>query len=50
VNRAAIFDMDGILINSEPLWWPAVVEALRTVDVPPDADASLRRDIFMLRC
>ena len=33
MRRAAIFDMDGVLINSEPLWWRAGVEALRTVDV-----------------
>jgi mannitol-1-/sugar-/sorbitol-6-/2-deoxyglucose-6-phosphatase len=36
MNRAAIFDMDGVLINSEPLWWRAGVEALRTVDVRLD--------------
>jgi HAD superfamily hydrolase (TIGR01509 family) len=33
MNRAAIFDMDGVLINSEPLWWRAGVAALRTVGV-----------------
>jgi HAD superfamily hydrolase (TIGR01509 family) len=36
MSRAAIFDMDGVLINSEPLWWRAGVEALRTVDVHLD--------------
>jgi HAD superfamily hydrolase (TIGR01509 family) len=36
MNRAAIFDMDGVLINSEPLWWRAGVEALRTVNVRLD--------------
>lgn len=33
MSRAAIFDMDGVLINSELLWWRAGVEALRTVGV-----------------
>jgi mannitol-1-/sugar-/sorbitol-6-/2-deoxyglucose-6-phosphatase len=33
MSRAAIFDMDGVLINSEPLWWRAGVEVLRGVDV-----------------
>ena len=33
MSRAAIFDMDGVLIDSEPLWWRAGVEALRTVGV-----------------
>jgi HAD superfamily hydrolase (TIGR01509 family) len=33
MNRAAIFDMDGLLIDSEPLWWRAGVEALHTVGV-----------------
>jgi HAD superfamily hydrolase (TIGR01509 family) len=33
MSRAAIFDMDGVLINSEPLWWRAGVETLRTVGV-----------------
>lgn len=32
-SRAAIFDMDGVLIDSEPLWWRAGVETLRTVDI-----------------
>jgi beta-phosphoglucomutase-like phosphatase (HAD superfamily) len=33
MSRAAIFDMDGLLIDSEPLWWRAGVEALQTVGV-----------------
>ena len=33
MSRAVIFDLDGVLINSEPLWWRAGVEALRTVGV-----------------
>jgi HAD superfamily hydrolase (TIGR01509 family) len=33
MSRAAIFDMDGVLIDSEPLWWRAGVEVLRTVGV-----------------
>jgi HAD superfamily hydrolase (TIGR01509 family) len=33
VNRAVIFDLDGVLLDSEPLWWRAGVAALRTVGV-----------------
>jgi len=33
MTRAAIFDMDGLLLDSEPLWWRAGVEVLRTVGV-----------------
>ena len=32
--RAVLFDMDGVLIDSEPLWRIAEVEALATAGVP----------------
>jgi mannitol-1-/sugar-/sorbitol-6-/2-deoxyglucose-6-phosphatase len=35
-----IFDMDGLLIDSEPLWRIAEVEALSAVGVPIDDDAA----------
>jgi HAD superfamily hydrolase (TIGR01509 family) len=33
MNQSVIFDMDGLLVDSEPLWWQAGVEVLRTVGV-----------------
>ena len=33
MNRAVIFDMDGVLLDSERLWWCAGVEALGTVGI-----------------
>lgn len=35
----AIFDMDGLLIDSEPLWHEAAVEAMRDLGVTIDAAA-----------
>jgi mannitol-1-/sugar-/sorbitol-6-/2-deoxyglucose-6-phosphatase len=36
MKTAVIFDMDGLLVNTEPLWWKAGVETLRTVGVDLD--------------
>jgi HAD superfamily hydrolase (TIGR01509 family) len=44
MNRAAIFDMDGLLVDSEPLWWRAGVEALASVGIHLD-DSQLNETI-----
>ena len=36
--RAAIFDMDGLLIDSEPLWTRAEIEAFATVGIELDQE------------
>ena len=38
--RAVVFDMDGLLIDSEPLWRVAEVEALSAVGVPITEEAA----------
>ena len=47
MRNAVIFDMDGLLIDSEPLWWQAGVEVLRTVGV--DLDDSRSHETMGLR-
>ena len=39
-DRAAIFDMDGLLVDSEPLWHVAEVEILGALGVPLDRDGT----------
>ena len=52
MSKAIIFDMDGLLVDSEPLWWQAGVEVLRTVGVNLDDSRSqetmgLRTDVAL---
>jgi mannitol-1-/sugar-/sorbitol-6-/2-deoxyglucose-6-phosphatase len=41
MKTAVIFDMDGLLVDTEPLWWQAGVETLRTVGVDLDDNRSV---------
>jgi mannitol-1-/sugar-/sorbitol-6-/2-deoxyglucose-6-phosphatase len=41
MKTAVIFDMDGLLVNTEPLWWQAGAETLRTVGVDLDDNRSV---------
>ena len=36
MKSCVIFDMDGVLVDSEPLWWQAGVDALSSVGVALD--------------
>ncbi len=36
MSCSVIFDMDGVLVDSEPLWWQAGVDALNSVGVVLD--------------
>lgn len=36
MNASVIFDMDGVLLDSEPIWWRAGVEALNSVGIAVD--------------
>ncbi len=40
--RAVIFDMDGLLIDSQPLWWAAEAEVMTAVGVPVTEELAAR--------
>lgn len=40
--QAAIFDMDGLLIDSEPLWQDAEIEVFGTVGIPMTREIAMR--------
>jgi beta-phosphoglucomutase-like phosphatase (HAD superfamily) len=40
LNDTVVFDMEGLLTESEPLWRLAEVEIVSTVGVPIDDDAA----------
>lgn len=37
-TKAVIFDMDGVLIDSEPSWGQAMLEVMREVGIPYTVD------------
>lgn len=49
LDVAAIFDMDGVLIDSEPLWCRAEVEVFNNLGVPLKERIGFAADLVTLR-